>query len=179
MKTATKKLSQLSDVQKRIAVCKDVIANIQAAQLNVVPNNGYIVGLNMELEDSDVIHHMLPLIKKKCEVCARGAMMICKIDKFNSCNYINLNDVEQSDTAEQLDFFEEDQLNLIETAFELSDMSDGYGRYNYNHSKETIDAIKFGEDFDDPSDRLMAIMQNIVDHKGEFKPEVRYSIVKA
>jgi hypothetical protein len=183
-KKAAQKLNQLSDVQKRIAVCKDVIANIQAAQINVIKGRGYITGLDVKLEDSEAIQYMLPLIKKKCEVCARGAMMISKIDKFNSCYFLNLNDIDQCDTTDQLDFFDEEQLDLIETAFELTNMGayeysgDYYTPYHTQKRAKNQLAVQFGQDFKNPSDRLMAIMQNIIDHNGEFKPEVRYSIVK-
>ena len=69
------------------------------------------------------------------------------------------------DTIDMLeDAFSEEELYLIESAFE------GWHR-------DFGSVLRFHNDHSYPSNRLIAICQNIIDH-GEFKPSVRYDIIR-
>jgi hypothetical protein len=72
-------------------------------------------------------------------------------------------------TARLGEIFPQEQQHLIESAFELTNMSNGPGRTQLPH--ESIDAaINFGAAYDVPKARLRAIMKNIVKNDGEFRP---------
>jgi len=76
--------------------------------------------------------------------------------------------------------FSDRQLNLIETAFEkrYCFADPAYDDDQASAPELYAAAIQFGEDHRNSRDRLQAIMQNIVDHKGTFKPAVRYTVTK-
>ena len=91
----------------------------------------------------------------------------------------------QNQTTEGLkNIFTEHELLLIECAFEkdTSFWNDRYDKYDeyYNETKAPKvfqQAKKFGEQHKKPVDRLLAIMQNIVDNNGVFKPNQEYEVV--
>lgn len=207
---SAKPYSRMTKAERKVAIAKDVIASLHA--MTVRSGFGYIV------EQGDKIN--IPVLrefgiddqliarkaKEKCTVCARGAMMLCKIDKFNHFTFDkcvsgsswhnpaeNFDDITQDDTAAALaDAFTEDELQDIEACFELciadnkeDEFENDYNYYNYyggfSGGKSSYDKAydkyqRHWEAIDDDKDRLMAIMQNIIDHKGEFKPEVPYVV---
>ena len=62
--------------------------------------------------------------------------------------------------------FTRNQLALIENAFET-----GRGVYKYQAGEVAAEkAFLFGSKFVDEDKRMIAIMQNIIDNKGTFKP---------
>lgn len=177
-----KSYKQMSKSQRKVEIAKDVIANIHAKQLHIGMGS-YVYADKIDVEDLEVLKKYLPsqqvaqIMKPNCTVCARGSMMICKIAKFNDYDLknINLDEVDGSHTTEALkDAFTEEELFCIECCFELWD------EYNqcYHPCGSIIpdDVIDTWAKIKDPTDRLLAIMQNIIDHKGVFKPEVAYEV---
>lgn len=170
--------------QKRIEICKDVIENITTAQYRLESENSYLsvnynstFSLNV-VDSSDVIQQCIPAIKKNCTLCAKGAILISKIDKFNNVTSLNTSDISSEYIEDSLEgIFDSNDLDLIETAFECDDY---YSYYRDGLDDEALSnkAIKFGKQFDDDSDRLMAIMQNVIDHDGKFTPSTLYEIVE-
>lgn len=61
-------------------------------------------------------------------------------------------------------YFTDDQLKLIEIAFEC-----GSGNHGVNSSR-TMDAKRFGKQFPRKDLRLQAIMLNIIQNEGTFNP---------
>ena len=200
MKNKSKKRSkgwdEMAVAERKIALCKDVIKQIRASRVTIDKGN-YIKNNNGDdlrdilCEIFDACYYdmitpdMCDMIKKECTMCARGALLISRIDKFNTLKIVDI-DNDGVSTSEGLNgAFDEEELCLIETAFEKDTYfyEDYYSRRNVNTgSYEDIEKLanaakKFGENFPDHSDRLMAICQNIIDHKGEFRPEVEYEIV--
>lgn len=172
----------MSRMQRKVEIAKDVIANIHAKQLNVGMGS-YVYPNKIDTEDLEVLQKYLPsqqiaqIMKPNCTVCARGSMMICKIAKFNDYDLkdINLDGVDDSHTTQALkDAFTDKELYCIECCFELWD------EYNQRYSPHGVvipnDVIDTWAKIKDPTDRLLAIMQNIIDHKGAFKPEVAYEV---
>jgi hypothetical protein len=166
---ARKSYDDMTQAERRVAIAKEVIANIHASRLNVRSRYGYVV------PNSDLLPNGLESVaggtdkaiaekyKQTCTVCARGAMMLCKVAKFNNYAWNIYGCVDSWDTFEALaDAFTEDELWDIEQAFEQVEK-------NYDHTPWM--------DIDDDTDRLLAIMQNIVDHKGTFQPDVAYKII--
>lgn len=65
--------------------------------------------------------------------------------------------------------FGESNLEMIESAFEMSNMSDTLDPDEDDMSDIEL-AIEFGEQFEHDEPRLRAIMQNIIENEGIFKP---------
>jgi hypothetical protein len=164
----------------RVAIAQDVINRIYADSIKIKTDNGYVVGIeDMQFnkrDESVISKEDCNLITKSCSVCALGSMLISRIDLFNSVSWIDLEyDPGFSDIKDSLeDYFDGRELALIETAFEKWDVN-GFdlGLTFY----EIEQAIDFGKKIKKSKDRLLAIMQNIVDHNGTFVPSVQYEVV--
>lgn len=117
---------------------------------------------------------------KECSVCAMGGIMVGLTLRKNSLSLGELNqfDNEEEKSRKLLDIFTPMQIALIEAAFEGSytRFSSRLARSFYNIQEEDINekvlakAIKFYAIYDEDSDRLKAIMKNIIENKGLFKP---------
>jgi hypothetical protein len=153
---------QMSRRERRIAVAKDVIADILAAKYKVRQSYGYVKSDAMpETLDGQEWAEQLGY----CTVCARGALMVTKLRNYDNwkandaigCTPTSSRTrVEPVETTLALhDCFSEARLLVIERYFEKD-------QWSGTHCAD---------------DRLLAIMQNIIDHKGTFKPSVEYEIV--
>lgn len=180
----SKSYNSMSITDRKIAIAKDVIANIYANTLTIKDNSGYVVAKNNSDYDEDDIsvlkkyfdsQKIAEMLKGSCEVCARGAMMLCKVSKFN--NYEFGDEIYSADTTDALsDAFDDFELYQIESAFEGKIMSSMYDLEDgdFDELNEMYEAWLF---IRDPKDRMLAIMQNLIDHNGKFKPEVLYEAV--
>jgi hypothetical protein len=178
---AMKKYEKMSRTEKKVAIAKDVIAQIKAKKLKVASGYGYVVG--DLIDDLDVLKKYLPSqeiackMQKECSVCARGAMMLSRVAKFNNYEFtasMSKIGIDNEDTFDALkDAFTQHELDIIECCFE--------GWICGNLTDEDIEDYDIDKwsNIEDDEDRLMAIMQCIIDHKGVFRPEVEYKIVKS
>jgi activator of 2-hydroxyglutaryl-CoA dehydratase len=160
---SSKKYENMTRKERRAAIAKDVINTINAKKFREIRPGNYVYfrGLANAFGQAEFDQDNAPEMMPKCTVCARGAMMLCKIEKYNG-DTVNLFYASSETTREVLkDAFSERELYAIETAFE---------RFNNG----PVRAREFGEDFSDPEDRLIATMQNIIDHDGTFTPRCRY-----
>jgi hypothetical protein len=120
-------------------------------------------------------------VVKKCTVCALGAVTLASLvkrdDNVKAAALLQLAEDCDRDIVDDglMSVFSDHQMDLIESAYEMCSI--GYGSAFCD--QDTRNAVIFGKDHKNPSNRLIAIMQNIIDHKGEFKPAVRYDVVKA
>lgn len=172
------KWKEMTKSERRVAVAKDVINQLYANKF-IVETGIYFQVRNEKLEDKYYyanpetnqkdIQCLLSKGTKVCYVCARGAMMVSKIDKFNN-SHIEFFGSSSSTTEALKDCFTEKQLLLIEACFERT------SSFLNKYDKEIRE---FYENWgpNNPEDRLMCIMQNIIDHKGVFKPKVKYEVV--
>lgn len=107
---------------------------------------------------------------KGCTVCAIGGAFVSAVLRADCLKVKDLNDTGDSDAMRDYlgQWFDRKQLGLIESAFEKS------VRYAMLHGGSTYvkanEASEFGQKYADPEDRMIAIMQNIVENKGEFRP---------
>lgn len=157
----------MTPAQRRVAIAKEVIANINAKTFKIKKmtyvhiDHEHRTGRTLTRERAT---ELLP----HCEVCALGSLLMCRIAKFGSLAPapLDTNHVTHGRTRQGLaDAFDEDELNLIESAFELANF--GRGQCGW---ESAIDAIRFGRARPRKRDRLLAIMHNIVDNKGTFVP---------
>lgn len=143
-------------LEQRVQIAKDVLARLDARSMVVKDGEGYLEmnrkGLRSEGSPiSGVLHS--DSLGAVCEVCARGAMFLCAVDRYNSITVDygqNLALLAQARSWEGLGI---DQAGAIEAAFERWDNSD---------------AAAFGDLYDDPDARLRAICQNMIDNGGLF-----------
>lgn len=175
---------EMTRSERKVAVAKDVKAHILAKSFKVTP--GTYLGVNKDVEElpnSQLQAQCLLSAKKdKCEACARGAMMLCKVAKWNNWDGSFAWYIDDWRTADALeDAFNKEELDLIECFFERSCefMGDEYSDVDEESFIEEYGAspLKWGPN--KPDDRLLCIMQSIIDHGGDFKPEVEYEIKKA
>lgn len=166
--------------ERKVAVAKDVKAHILAKSFKV--KQGTYLNINKDIEElpnSQLQAQCLLSAKKdKCEACARGAMMLCKVAKWNNWDDRFNEYIEQWDTSNALsDAFDDEELDLIECFFEQSAIFSSLCCTEEFVKKYGADPYTWGPN--DAEDRLLCIMQNIIDHGGDFKPEVEYEIKKA
>lgn len=162
----------------RVKIAEDVIASIKASKL--IPDTGNWVYVKLtdekpETQLQDIVNN------KSCTVCALGALfveavrikdelLVQELSYGNTCNSLSLRDVQ----AYLKDIFTHEQLMLIEMAYE-------YNHGNYHPTdleSDKVDmglrAVAFGLKYNlrDSSneERMIAIMQNIIDNNGEFIP---------
>ena len=163
----------------RIAIALDVLANVDSLR---VSNAGwYIADVPDGSRDendcrkfngdwkADARRYLKRL--QKCQVCALGACMISHVKLFDKVKMGDLKiDADPlyknklvSDRGDSIlgRFFDQDQIDKIETAFEAG---------TKNARPVGYDAEEFGRRYDEPKRRLKAIMANIIVNDGEFKP---------
>ena len=167
----------------RVAIAEDVIKTLAVGRMTAV-QAGYF-NLDVWTKASDDSFEAAALSvrdkgKTRCRVCAIGAAAICAVGLYNdapvmesiwrTAGYYVPHDTDSESMREVLArWFTRKQLDLIECAFEMSDEHEEGG--SSESVRET--AVYFGEDYGEPRERLEAIMQNIIDNNGTFKPSQR------
>lgn len=175
--------------EKAVAVAKDVIAQIRSKEhpLQVASNNGYIVGPLAVLPDQPCdLQEIVDDVQSKCEVCALGAAVLSTARLLDnipvgsvlwegsrvdfSDKWFRAKRVVETNRDKLLDalspIFDPWQCDMIEAAFERSfvyadtDISD----YDIERS------VNFGSEYQCDDDRLVAIMENVIENGGRFEP---------
>jgi hypothetical protein len=152
----------LTKAQQRVAIAKDVIKQIHGGTLTVATGRyceGHYSYLNKFFKDNTCItRHNVVEIRGNCLCCALGSMLLSRVFLGNKVPRHAWSDgIGWEECRDGLRCFTGDHLIEIECAFER-----GHPLYRK---------------IPDPTDRLLAIMQNIVDHNGTFKPDVEYEVV--
>lgn len=149
---------QASPSEKRVLIAQDVIA--QLLKKTYRAKFGDYIKLDDTARYDDDVQKNFDSVS--CNTCALGALFMSHV-KF--CNNIKFGDIRnityvtpQLRTLEQ--YFPKEQLSLIETAFEGSS-------YLYL-CEETKEAEEFHKKYKNDEERLIAIMENIIDNKGTF-----------
>lgn len=181
-----KKIKKLNDSQFRVAVAKDVIAQIKSGRYKVSPGTYLTTGSHSWI-DPEIDHAACQVAKAKtCHVCAIGSMVAsiltlketkgitnsvfeCGISSYEGSigDISNIMDVltTMTDVWGILD------ADLMEIAFEC-----GQGAVRLEEVDRDLDfddincALIFSRLYPKDQDRLIAIMQNVVDNNGRFFP---------
>jgi hypothetical protein len=153
--------------EKRVRVAKDVLARIQAGQIKADTGNWLRVpiGANLDAAPGEVT----------CECCALGAILFSAATSSKRGTLGMLlgesddlgGDILDGRKTRLSGLFSRKQAMLIEQAYE--------GPFGYFGTEEDLPQTHLAMDFyekhrDDNSERLCAIMQNIIDHGGRFEP---------
>lgn len=183
----SKKQKQWEDctpAERRVLIAKDALASVVAGKYKNIFRGRYLDSMSRRLplpsrhETATKAH--CETIGEHCNMCARGALLLSRAIRFNSLTLADLGVWDRNVEAipEETTFglagsFTERQLGLIEAAFE---QNTEYAE-NVGFSDTIGDQAKqFGDDHPDHANRLIAILQNIIDHNGTFKPAVRYEV---
>lgn len=151
-------------------VCKDVIAQINAELLQChtgvtinIRHDAYHDMTERERENTSAKEF---LADKKCIVCGVGGVAISWIRRFNKFSVVQAarmaTDTTESLPPELVELFGEKLLAEIEVAFEKKTHEWNYERVASARRIELIDRYRH---IFDPNERLITIMQDIIDDK--------------
>lgn len=185
-KEKVKKLTKLQE--KRVAIAKDAIAQLNTEAY--VAATGQYVGLDWQQTDeieaaagacklftgkdaSDFeFNKVLDNVVSKqnpCEVCAKGALFLSSIRKFNNFTLEEASDGDLDNMASHKvqEIFGEKNADLIEIFYEKWDADQDMNPLD----EETFEKVeKWANKYPNNTDRLIAILKNIVKNNGEFIP---------
>lgn len=175
LKARNAAFNRLSKKKKRIAIANDILARIAAKQ--IIGESG-VWAYAINPETNDLQEHLDS--NGKCQCCALGAA-ICGVAFFKDQIELDYADeASYSDNRnELLDIFGEEQLSLIENAFERGngyfnedayDWENGDDEEGYKLKPLYKKAISFGKRYKSDTSRLKAIWSNVVKNDGTFVP---------
>lgn len=153
--------------ERTVEIARDVLAHI--ADYSVRDGQGYIVGPELKNDDSQV-QAQVDTVMKECKVCALGACLLAKARLYNDLTFEKLRELRKDGQAGMLNgllgYIDRRTALLIEAAFECT-VSWAYSSADWHSfSTHARGAAAFGMKFEDPVERLKAIMTNIVDNAG-------------
>lgn len=165
---------RLTKLQKRMLILKDALAQIKLQFLK--PAHMGVCDLKyFDDETGNGAKEILQKFKTEndaCYVCARGSLLLAGVMRFNKFSVDDLTTAEHDGSYDEdsitdtklKSWFSPKQLMMMETAFENS--------YNDIELGEDlwIRCADFGLRYRSPKRRLIAILENAIKNKGEFKP---------
>jgi len=177
----------LSAAAKRIAIAEDILKQIKAKQYNI--ESGTWLNINpVDMEENlknttkaEMLQNVLlggkhAVIMEappaKCTCCAVGAACASAIRLFNQDSLrgspkYGYEIARYSEGIKILNkYFPLAQVDLMEAAFEMRTDT----HHKHANQADIDDAVKFGEEYNYDTDRLVAICKNIIKNKGNFKP---------
>lgn len=175
LKEATAAFNKLPKAEQRVLIAKDVLKQIKVGKYK--PKVGSYTSLPGDLNISDKsVQENFNLIQN-CEVCALGCCLL-SITKFkNKLSFSELTDEYYNTKTRNLfsSIFSASQIALIEAAFEKRTTCIPWadkvnGEDAENKVKHIYKATWFGKQYEDSTERLKAIMKNIITNKGTFRP---------
>lgn len=192
IKKANSSFTRLSASRKRVRIAKDVLKQIDSRRF--VPWFGIYLHLPAKSEAAfnrfyEEYRYRIPRTSPKtsaagrvgvretvadttCKVCGIGSLFVAMVDRVNACTIQDMGGEPNNGDfmVEYLSqFFSEEQLVLIETAFEgrmVSSRDTDLSSYN----TKVKAAIRFTRRLKSPAGRLKKIMNNIVLNNGTFVP---------
>ena len=187
---------KMTGPQKRVAIAKDTIKWLGTKAIKMKPGTYFQLprkAIKVQSYD-DKLDDVLVTVKNPCQVCALGGMFYSMVRRFDKvpvsiCNTMwekgdmYAYGVGHADIYIELSkYFDGHQLSLIESAFETRDMFEvaDYDGIEVGFDVDalalekrpcsTIDrAVNFARK-KNATDRLRAIMNNIIENNGAFKP---------
>jgi hypothetical protein len=170
----------LSSQEKKIAIAKDAIQQIEIGKYKAKQSYGYFtLGEYMTQDNRYQISDLQCEIDKAetCSLCGMGAVFASRVRLGNDITNAKPDGDDIVNILE--DVFEEEELRLIEAAFE------GDGNENYFETYEEYDededtyftdyeplnnAVAFHDNELGASEMLIKILNNVIENNGEFKP---------
>lgn len=161
--------------ETRVAIAEDVIETLGLRKMRAKRGTYFSEKGDSYLDDpfeAIALRMRQRYGQAECTVCALGAAAISAIGLYNKPGAVGkawdiFGEVDQSELHKVLGrWFTPIQLDLIECAFETSTaFSVGESTYDARD-----DAEDFGLKYNTDHNRLVAIMENIIENKGTFRP---------
>lgn len=178
IKEKNEEFAGMSKVQKRIAIAKDVISQIRAKKFKATPGTYCELKTSQKKLKLSGSVELQTLLEEgainKCNVCALGGIFMSKVSLGNKFNLNSRYDKIQThiDDDEMISnlrgIFSELELRTIEYAFEGGDINSSFlGKPMHFHAR----LRSYSKVYKKSEDRLLAIMENIINNKGKFVPE--------
>lgn len=155
-----------SKSEKRVTIAKDVIAAIKASWL--VPTTGTYLEVTESVATPDDVRKADEITE--CNACALGSVFVCALKRDTTIELDGDNDGQYEMRSKLSPYFEEDQLDLIETAFESDEYVDGVDAQFLDKDDLDDRATILGAKYENADERLIAIMRNVIRNNGIFKP---------
>ena len=179
----TKPLTALE--AKRVAVAKDAIAQLKIEAYDAQSSNGFVYldgasedELSSLVEVSQLVEgkpahevelkkYITKLVsnKRPCTVCAKGALFLSSIRKYNNCSISDAVNLDKNASEKMRQFYGKANADLIEAYFERNDP---------NSIDVHIDNPRYGmswsDGYDNDTERLVLILENVAKNRGIFKP---------
>lgn len=168
--------NKLTPDEKRVAIAKDVIDQITAEKYVASCGIYMSIDTNKEYKEDESLQKVLDK-EESCQVCAMGAIFASKVRLGNEFSVDQLNgwvgDISASDRdilKATDDIFSLEQMRLMEFCFENDDIDSYFWRTMERDDFNTLEAKcnDFYYSYDGDSDRMLAIMQNVIDNNGVF-----------
>lgn len=160
--------------RRRVLLAKDALLRLKEKNI-IASNNSYIINLPRYSSPGYMYKSFKQTVNtsNECMVCAKGALLVSAVGRFNGYENYELNFNNTKNTHRELQkYFTLEQLDMIETAFEGRSLM---RKLSEKHDQEICQEIykkcvEFHDSYSDNDDRLNAIFENIVKNKGEFIP---------
>lgn len=165
-----KPFEDMTPAEKRVAIAQDLIAHVAAGKIR--PTRGTYLSAPPDYRGAE--YAFRPDDKRQacevlaamrvCECCQIGGLLYATVLRANAVQVGQLVDEPGDAMCEDgfggylREFFDEDQLYLMESTFE------GWCRTSETAVSEFFNRHR------DRQKRMVAICQNIIDHDGEFVP---------
>jgi hypothetical protein len=170
---------KMSPAQKRVAIAKDVLAQIKSGK--IIPQIGNwirLLPISITYDDlDDQLRDVMVTNETHCSACAVGALFVSTVyfkDKITTGEADVTRGSDWNAIADYLkDLFPIVDLALMEYAFEMGNSASGYCPVE----SEAIafgNAEAFGRAIGSNTMRMIAIMKNLIANKGRFVPPPRY-----
>lgn len=176
------KFKNATKAQKRVMIAKDVLGQIKTNRYLAESGTWVEPNFSRNSRVSEICDSPETSIQdtfkdktiESCTVCALGGLFMSCINLNNNTTLRDF-DEEADDLGALIDgnrklsnslnrIFTREQLILIEQYFE-----EGAGYFYRDDDCDLLDS--FVDTYPDEQDRLKAIMENIIENKGTFKPE--------
>lgn len=177
------KFSKLPKEKQIVMMAKDVIKNIRAGLFTFA--YGEFVMIQDSLTRDESLRKIMPRLLKNrsCGVCALGACFLSYVGYANKYNVSEGLLIESRVPPSELfsllgKILSPKMLQSIEIAYECGDgffkrndkRADYLGSEHLLSDADFYAAANFGGKYRSQSNRMIAIMQNIIKNKGDFKP---------
>lgn len=155
---------RLTPSQRRVAVAKDALAQINA---NIWKPVGFSYVFFDEPQHRTTC--LLDIDKTKCQVCARGALFLAAVNKFNDYN-------PSKHTVDKIiNRISRSQFGNVESRLwsksQICDIEAMYECWNYDRYD-----TRWEKFYPERKNRLIAILKNIIRNKGKFNKKDPHDI---
>lgn len=171
------KLSELSPSQRRVLIATDALALIETKAVTAktgsyfepaVTNSWLWDDSGTELPSEERVSPLTAIKDRSCTVCALGACFVASF--VHACRKKPSREELEALNREEImvslkSVFSSKQLDLMETAFEGGQIGD-----EINTASDLVMALRFYNSHSGSTNRLKAILTNIIDNCGQFKP---------